>query len=175
MDFVVVLLSIIQAHTISVGVGASTLAILNFFAAIADGTIEPTERRMMGIVYVVLRIAMVLILGISLFLIIVKTSGGGFAALTSYMIAQIIVLAVLYVNALLMTARMVPSTFGPAIQAGSWYTLGTLAAILPFGFTDFTFTQFFLGYATWMILAVSIVNGVMAIQKSKQQRNQNPA
>jgi len=61
-----------------------------------------------------------------------------------------------------------PSTFGPALQAGSWYTLGTLAPLQLLGLTDFTLAQFLMAYVTWLILAVGIVNGVMAILKSKK-------
>ncbi len=71
-----------------------------------------------------------------------------------------------------MTLRLMPSTFGPALQAGSWYTLGTLAALVPLGLTTFTLTEFFLGYITWLILAIAIVNGVMAILKHKKQKQQ---
>ena len=37
METVTIILSIIQAMSISLGVGSSTMAILNFFKAIADG------------------------------------------------------------------------------------------------------------------------------------------
>jgi hypothetical protein len=63
-----------------------------------------------------------------------------------------------------------PSTFGPSLQAGSWYTLGTLMALLSVGATDFTFTQFLLGYITWLVLTVAIVNGIMAILKHQKEQ-----
>jgi hypothetical protein len=65
---------------------------------------------------------------------------------------------------------MMPSNFGPALQAGSWYTLGTLAALVPLGLTGFNITEFFMVYVTWLVLAVSIVNGVMAIQLGKRAK-----
>ena len=77
-------------------------------------------------------------------------------------------IAVLFVNAILMTAHLVPSTIGPGLQAGSWYTLGTLIALQAHSITDFTVLQFLLAYVTWLVLATGIVNGVMAILKSKR-------
>ncbi len=163
--------AIVQSFSISLGVGSSTLAIVNFFVAISDGKIDETERRMMGIVYVVLRIAMVLTLATTVLLMIFDHLDAGID-MTSLVSAQLIVLIVLFLNATLMTMRKMPSTFGPALQAGSWYTLGTLAALVPLGLTTFTLTEFFLGYITWLILAIAIVNGVMAILKHKKQKQQ---
>jgi hypothetical protein len=158
-------MTIIQSFSISLGVGSSTLAIVNFFAAIEDGTIDETERRMMGIVYIVLRVAIGLILFTSFILSYQSMVTNG---LTGMLIGQVIALAVLFINAALMTMRIMPSTFGPAIQAGSWYTLGTLSALQIVGVTDFTLAVFLMGYVTWLILAVGIVNGIMAILKAKK-------
>ena len=176
----VTLVSIIQSFSISLGVGSSTLAILNFFAAIADGKIEPSERRMMGIVYIILRIAMILILGSTAYLVATQFSTGETFTLSAFAWGQITIIGVLFLNAILMTAHIMPSALGPSIQAGSWYTLGTLAALLPLGLTNFTYLQFFLGYATWVVLATIIVNMVMLIMKDKQKKKaeqptKNPA
>ena len=160
--------SIIQSFSVSLGVGSSTLAILNFFGAIADGTIDPTERRMMGIVYKVLRIAMGFILVSSILLLANEYSTIGLANMSAFSVAFLLALMMLFINAMLMTAHIMPSTFGPSIQAGSWYTLGTLMALKSLGMTDFTFFQFMMGYITWIVLAVAIVNGVMAIMKAKR-------
>lgn len=182
VSFIVTLVSIIQAHTVSLGVGASTLAVLNFFKAIADGTIDPTERRMMGVVYIVLRVAMVLILITTLFLVVYQQINSSSNELSAFSFGQITVLVILFLNAFVMTLGWMPSTFGPAIQAGSWYTLGTLSALFSVGLTEFSYLEFLLGYLTWVILAVSIVNGVMAYMKAKADEleeaseiKQNPA
>lgn len=151
---------------ISLGVGASTLAIVNFFVAIADGKIDDTERRMMGVVYVVLRVAMVFILVTTVLLVAAEAAAlGSFLSLPAFTYGIIVALAALFLNAMLMTAHIMPSTFGPAIQAGSWYTLGTLIALESIGVLNFTFTQFLLAYVTWLVLAVSLVNGIMALLK----------
>ena len=62
MELLLLITAVIQSFAISLGVGSSTLAIVNFFVAIDDGKIDDTERKMMGVVYIILRIAMVMIL-----------------------------------------------------------------------------------------------------------------
>lgn len=170
MTTVFTLIAILQGFSISLGTGASTLAIVNFFVAIADGGISPDERRMMGVVYIVLRIAMVLILVTTIVLLASKYGAMGLASMSTFNFAQVLVILALFVNAILMTKHIIPSNFGPAIQAGNWYTLGTLAALLPLGVTGFSFTQFALAYVAWLVLAISIVNAVMAMQMAKRNK-----
>jgi len=168
MTLFLAFITILQSLSISLGVGSSTLAISNFFVALADGVIDETERRMMGVVYVVLRIAMVLILVTTLLLVAHEYSSVGIAGLHAFTWSQLLALCVLYINAMLMTAHLIPTTFGPAIQGGSWYTLGVLAALGGLGITNFTLGQFLLGYVAWLILAIGIVNGLMAIVLDKR-------
>jgi hypothetical protein len=168
MTIFITIVSILQSFSISLGVGSSTLAITNFFVAIADGTIDPSERRMMGIVYIVLRVAMVSILLTTLLLLSYQYATVGLLGFSTFAYAQLVALLVLFVNAMLMTAHLMPSNFGPAIQAGSWYTLGALAALVPLGLTNFTYVQFALAYVTWLVLAVSLVNAIMAIQLGRR-------
>lgn len=170
MTIFITLVTILQSFSIALGVGSSTLAIINFFVAIADGTIDDTERRMMGVVYVVLRVAMIAILVTSLLLLAYHGTSTGILNMSGFAYAQMLALFVLFINAMLMTAHLMPSTFGPALQAGSWYTLGTLSALSVVGIVNFTFTHFIMAYVTWLILAVGIVNGIMAIQKSKRKQ-----
>jgi hypothetical protein len=162
METIFVLSTILLSFAISLGVGSSTIAIVNFFTAIADGTIEPTERRMMGVTYIILRVAMVAIA----IMLITQYMLGYVGASTPYFgsthaVAMGLATVVLYVNAVLMTYRIMPSTFGPAIQASSWYTLGTLAALVPAGVTAFSLLVFLLAYASAVVFFVSLVNGVM--------------
>lgn len=166
------LAAILQSFAISLGVGSSTLAIVNFFAAIADGTIDETERRMMGIVYVVLRIAMVAILVTTVLLVAPTLFYDGISALSVINIGQTLVIAVLFINAMLMTAHLVPSTVGPGLQAGSWYTLGTLIALQAQGVVSFSVLQFCLAYAAWLALAIGIVNGIMAVLKARKHKEE---
>ncbi len=168
MTLFITLVSLLQSLSISLGVGSSTLAVSNFFVAIYDGTIDEAERRMMGVVYVVLRVAMVLILLTTILLISHEYSAVGLLNLSAFSFGQLLALFVLYINALLMTAHLMPTTVGPAFQAGSWYTLGTLAGLKSLGLVNFTFTQFFLGYISAIIFMIGLINAIMAIIKNKR-------
>ncbi len=168
MELVMLFVGVLFSFATSLGVGSSTIAIVNFFVAIADGTIEPTERRMMGVTYVTLRVAMVVLFCTLTLLTGYAAYHHGAAGLTAILGAQWTVLAVLYLNAILMTLRIMPSTFGPAIQAGSWYTLGTIAALALYDIDTYPYTLFLIGYIALVTLAVSLVNGTMAILKARK-------
>ncbi|MCA9365566.1 hypothetical protein KC723_01610 [Candidatus Kaiserbacteria bacterium] len=175
MSFFVVIIYILQSIAISLGVGASTLAIVNFFVAIADGHIDETERNMMGIVYVVLRVAMVAILFSAAYIGLYEYSIAGSSAMDIHTISQWVVIFILYFNAILMTAHIMPSTFGPAIQASSWYTLGIMTALLPIGKSVNSFNIFFAIYLCAIVFAVAIVNGIMwHIKVNKLARGISP-
>jgi hypothetical protein len=162
MEIIIIFTTVLQGAAISLGMGASTLAIANFFVAISDGTIDPTERKMMGVVYVVLRIAMGLILGTFILLLALDYLQGIPVLLN---LAQLTIIGVLFGNALLMTKRIMPSKFGPSIQAGSWYTLGIMTALVPLGLNSYTYLQFLIGYGLMIVIAVLLVNGIMKYQK----------
>jgi hypothetical protein len=166
MGFIFASLVVIQHLSISLGLGGSTIAIVNFFFALKDNHIDPTERRMMGLVYTILRIAEVLILlsTLGLFMLTYTSSVEKFSVLEY---GQLCALLVLFINGLLMTIKRMPVTFGPSIQAGSWYTLGFISAVTPLGI-NVTAWQFFLGYITWIVFAVAFVNGMIAIMKTKK-------
>ncbi|KXK00168.1 MAG: hypothetical protein UZ19_OD1000081 [Parcubacteria bacterium OLB19] len=167
METLIFTAGVLLAMGISLGVGSSTLAVLNFFVAIKDGKIEETERHFMGITYIVLRVAMVIILFSSATLVL--TIGQEY--LNTYTMAQFLLIGMLYLNAILMTLRLMPSTFGPAIQASSWYTLGFLLAFYNQGVSDFSMTTFLLGYLAMFLVAVAIINGVMGYLKSQRKES----
>ncbi len=167
MEIIIIILSIIQAMSISLGVGSSTMAILNFFKAISDGSIDPVERSFMGITYVVLRIAMVLILLTTAGLAAIGLFEIGPDYTTNYVLAQVFLTTVLFVNATLMTARIMPSTLGPAIQASSWYSLGFIIALVPHGLSEFDFLLFISVYLVFLLVVTFIIRGVMSHLKRR--------
>ena len=163
---IIVVIAVLQAIGVSLGVGSSTIAISQFFVAIADGQIDKAERRMMEVVYIVLRVAMGLILVTSLAHMIMVWYVLDLQGMAieqywnTFTLALWLIITVLFVNALAMTKHWVPSTLGPGIQGGSWYTLGIMFALVSLGLTTFTFMQFLLAYLGMMCLFIAIVNGV---------------
>ncbi len=165
MEIIYISAIIIQSMAISLGVGGSTIAVLQFFTAIKDGKIEDSERKIMGVTYLVLRIAMVLILLSTAVVAGVMYKFIGSAFINPFIIGTWTIILVLFLNAIGMTKRWIPSTFGPGIQAGSWYSLGFLISLVSLGLTSFTYVQFFLVYAGLLVLAIAIVNIVMNMQR----------
>jgi len=169
MEIIFIIASLLLSIGISLGVGSSTIAIINFFAAIADGIIDPTERRMMGVTYIMLRVAMVVIALTLLTHYMIGYVGFNTPLYGStHAVAMGIVTVILYSNALAMTYRLMPSTFGPAIQASSWYTLGGLSALLTLDVTNFSIVVFLVAYLTMFTLFLCVVNGVMAWLRHRQ-------
>ncbi|HMO78082.1 MAG TPA: hypothetical protein PKD95_02705 [Candidatus Paceibacterota bacterium] len=164
-----IVFGIVQSMGISLGVGCSTMAILHFFSAIADGIIDETERNFMGLTYIVLRVAMGIILVSSIALATMGYLAVGESYFTSYVIAQALLVAILFINAILMTKHFMPSTFGPAIQASTWYTLGFMMAVTGQLVLHINFFIFVLAYLTLILFAISLVNSVMAYLKAKRE------
>ena len=94
----------------------------------------------------------------------------GNAIFTPILLAIWTLIAVLFANAGLMTLHYMPSTVGPALQASSWYTLGVLLALTELSITPSSYTVFFLSYLTVIFLAISLVNGIMALLKRRKEQ-----
>ena len=168
MEAILILIIIFQTLGIGLGLGSSTIAILNFFAAIQDGLIDESERHLMGLVYIVLRIAMAAILITTLISGLIIYGDVGSSYFTPVTLAIWTLVVVLFLNAFLMTKRVMPSTFGPAIQAGSWYTLGFVTSMVTLGLSNVTYWQFVVGYVAMIALWVAIVNGMMAYFRTQK-------
>lgn len=168
METLTIIMTIAQVIGISLGLGSSTLAVASFFKAITDGTIDPSERGMLGVIYIVLRVAMMTILISTVALAFIGYGTMGTAHFTTYVIAQFVLTAALFLNATLMTMRIMPSTFGPAIQAGSWYLLAFGMALSYVGLASFSLSTFILAYAIELVFAFLVINGIMRHLKSRQ-------
>lgn len=169
MEFSLVTLAVLQSMGISLGVGASTMTVVFFFSAIKDGVISVEERNYLGLAYIILRVGMGIILTTSILLAILGFVTYGESYFTPYVAAQAILTTVLFVNAFLMTIHAMPSTFGPAIQASSWYTLGFLLALYGQDIREVNLFIFIFAYATVIFFAVSFINAMMAYLKEKRE------
>lgn len=143
----------LSAMAISLGVGSSTFALIFYFMGKHSPVLREAGRPYQKAVYIVLRIAMVLILLTEITKIVLFLQAGMqvqelFAA--SALMFMWTVVAVLFINAALMTFHLMPMKFGPAIQAASWYTLGILTAlpIITFGYLS---------------LALAYIGGILAL------------
>lgn len=162
MEVITSLIVLIYASTIALGVGSSTLAIGSFLVARSDGTIDPSERRLLGVIYLALRVAMVLILLTVLYITLVTPDV--LAGQAGHIFTLI---AVLYINALVMTFLKRGMRILPAVQAGTWYTLGFVVNMSTFSLFDLTTPNFILLYAIDIIVFIVIVQAWMAYYKRR--------
>ena len=161
-------LLILQGFGISLGVGASTLAVTNFFVAIWDGHIDKHERRMMGVTYIVLRVAMGLILFSTLLLAILQYTQLGFV--DPFILQTTAIIVILFVNAGLMTMHLMPMTFGPSIQASAWYLLGFLSIFRVVDW-NLNYTVFILTYLAIVGIATTAINILLSYCKRCQEES----
>lgn len=168
MEISYLAVTILQAIGVSLGVGSSTIAVSQFFVAISNGKIGEAERRMLGVVYIVLRVAMGTILVTTLAQAAIIYQFIGLNYFNPFTVGVWSAIFVLFVNAVMMTLHWMPYRFGPGLQAGSWYTLGISFSLVPLGLTSFSYEQFFLAYAGALVLGVAIVNGIMNYLESRR-------
>ena len=143
---------ILNASAINLGVGSSTLAITSFLVALNDKTIDASERRMLGVIYILLRIAMVMILLTTLFIVWQRPTL--FGNLTQFLY---ILIAILYINAFCMTKHWISMKIGPALQAATWYTLGFIVSIHMFALYIITIPNFIMLYLIDIVIALAVL------------------
>lgn len=112
------IISLIFQTGLSIGVGASTLALTLYIIALSDGKINASERHMLGGVYVLLRIGMVLIA----FGLVLSFMFETVARDLQYAL-QWAMLGALVTNALMMAHNKISMSFAPALQGATWYSL----------------------------------------------------
>ena len=141
----------VSGMAISLGVGGSTFALIFYFMGKHSAVFHETGRPYQKAVYRVLRIAMVLILLTEIAKIIAYMQSG--VRIQDFLAADPLlfiwtVIAVLFVNPILMTFHLLPAKLGAAIQAASWYTLGLITALPT---VTFTYIPLLLTYAGAMV------------------------
>lgn len=145
MELPTLLIVAVNKIGLTLGVGASTFALVFYINALLDRQIDPSERRFMHIVYVVLRIGMTLItLSLILFGIIAFLSQNTATLMSPTYLMEWTLIGVIIVNAILMTVHLMPMRFGPVLAGGSWYSL-FLITVLPFADAAYQTILFFYG------------------------------
>ena len=155
LELLLPLVIIFYNTAISLGVGGSSIVIAAFLTALVDKKIDQSERALLGVIYITLRIAMAAI-AVSLVYIGMMAP----AVMPSLSFVWIMV-AALYVNAVLMTKHWISPKLGPAFQAATWYTLGFVVVIDAFALYALTPITFATLYVIDIAVAVIIVNCFM--------------
>ena len=162
MEFIYLVFAFVQSLGVSIGIGASTIAVCNYIVAVRDGNVDESERRLMKVVYTLLRMAMIAILVTMVAQAIILYIATGTYTLYPFVATAWTIVLILFLNAVLMTFRLMPRFLGPALQAGSWYSLGILYFLSTAGLVNFSFSVFFGGYLVVVVLALVLINGLLA-------------
>ncbi len=151
------LVTVIGSAAVALGMGASTFAIIFYFMSIRNPQLRETGRPYNKAVFIVLRVAMVLILLTELAKIGFYLGAGVHVAelfAADFLLFVWTLVGVLYANAILMTLRSMPMKLGPALQATSWYALGIITAL---SFVSMSYLPLLLVYAAAVLIAAVII------------------
>lgn len=153
---------------LSLGVGASTLALIFHFMGMRDVAHRETGRPYQKVVYTVLRIAMALILLTEIIKgILYAQAGMDMQALLAAPVLLFLwtVIVVLFVNAMLMTLHVMSRKLGPAIQVASWYTLGVTTALPTVTFVYLPLILTYLGAILTLAVVIELISQKITARK----------
>jgi hypothetical protein len=111
------------------GAGAATLVEFQLFAAARDGSVNPSEGRLLSVTFWLIRIGLIMIVfsGFGFFLYL-RLQGLSFVLYEPRMWAKLTITGLLVMNAFLMHVRRIPLWVGAAISITGWYTALVLGA-----------------------------------------------
>lgn len=138
-----VFVDLFLAIGLTFGVGSSTFALIFFISALKDGVIDDSEKRLMHIVYTVLRIGM----GILILTILIKIATA-VLPLSQTLMVQAFLMFVIVLNAILMTYKVMSMKFGPIIAGGSWYSLFFVTQLTPAGMKMLVLFEYYVLFLT---------------------------
>ncbi|GIW68915.1 MAG: hypothetical protein KatS3mg100_409 [Candidatus Parcubacteria bacterium] len=172
------LVAILLQLGMGLAVGSSTFAVIFYFKAKRDGVIDAKERSFLHIVYRVLRIALSIIV-LSLIILSLSAYQSGvwpYFATSTYWLFWIII-AVIIVNALLMDWHLMPMNLGPAIAAGSWYTLYLTYTLRMLGIDFLPLPILLVYYALFLVFMVfflRLVDHIVMLDSLQQESRKHP-
>lgn len=156
------LVGLTQMVGVSLGVGASTVAIVQYILAFRDRAIDKSEKPLLHATYLLLRVAMSLILITLIVQTVSVLSNPQLSLFTIDFAAWLLVIA-LYANAILMTRHLMPRRIGPALQAATWYTLSLFYYFATNGLGQLAISFYLSTYATIFVVMFLVVNIALAV------------
>jgi uncharacterized membrane protein len=140
------------------GVGGATFAEILYLRASRDGTIDEEEGATLKVTYFVLRVGLSLaVLSGFGFLVYYRLNGFESALLDPKLWAKMTIVAIILLNAILLSARKIPLWLGSPISLVSWYAalvLGTWREV------PYSYVQIMLGYFVIVIIASTILSWI---------------
>jgi len=132
MESIVLLIFLLQQLGVTLGVGASTFAMMFYIVGISDGEIDASERRFMHATYTTIRIGLFLIIITGLATAAAHYLAGDIATLLQpAFIFKWILLFIIIMHGVLVDTRILSSQIGGVIAGASWYALFVIHALSP--------------------------------------------
>jgi uncharacterized membrane protein len=140
------------------GVGGATFAEILYLRASRDGKIDEEEGATLKVTYFVLRIGLSLaVLSGFGFLVFYRLNGFESALLDPKLWAKMTIVAIILLNAVLLSARKIPLWLGSPISLVSWYSALVLGSWrnVPYSYIEIMF-----GYIVIVIVASFILSKI---------------
>ncbi len=176
MEYVGLILFLLQQLGMTLGVGASTFALIFYLSALKDDVVDVSERRFLGMVYTVLRVGLSLVILSGALITAAHVLGGEQSIVFEpAFLFKWFLIGVIVLNAILMTFHLLPAIVGGPIAGATWYALFFLHNIAPeIGLPILLFL-----YALWLALLTLIFHGVRMLTRGgdgkKDLQTQTPS
>ncbi|HEY4511178.1 MAG TPA: hypothetical protein VJG29_02285, partial [Candidatus Paceibacterota bacterium] len=164
MENIGLILFILQQLGMTLGVGASTFALIFYIASGRDGEIDSTERSFLHITFTVLRTGLFLIIFSGAIITGAHLlAGESSVVFQPIFIGKWLLIGLIVLNALLMTSKIIPLPIGGALAGATWYALFFLHNIAP----DMSFLMFAILYVLWALAFTLLFQGVKMLAREK--------
>lgn len=163
------LTSLIGTYSVGLCLGVSSIAMVNYFYMVSKGATEPSENRMMNIVYSVLRIGMALIIISEIIKLVYYYHVDNYIYWMDNpeFLMRITIFSVIVVNAFAMQHRKISMWFGPVFAGGSWYAFFFFSVWIE---TESTYSTLFMGYVGWLCFVFCLL-GAIRLYLTRNQTN----
>lgn len=159
---------LVRTWAVGLCLGASTLAMTNYFYVVSRGHTEPAENRMMHIVYTVLRVGMVaaMLTEVTTFAYNYHVHNFIYWTDNPEFFMRLTIFGVIVVNAVAMQYRLISMWLGPVFAGGSWYAYFFFSVWIE---TESTYGTLLLGYLGWLLFVAVLLVGLRLVLTRKQQ------
>ncbi len=153
--------NLFHQYAVGLSVGASTFAMVFYYYVVSQGETHPEQRKMMHIVYFILRIGMMLIV-LSEFVIFqynYQVNNYLYWTANPEVLMRLTIFSVIVINAVLMHKRLISMWIGPALAGGSWYAFFFMSVFVDIRWVEFgyDYPTLLLGYLSWLVIVATFL------------------
>jgi hypothetical protein len=148
--------------------GTSTVVMTLYFFLVAKGRTESAEKRVMHILYTILRVGMALALITEGTCLIYHYHIDNFIYWTDNpeLLMRLTIFSVILINAIAMQYHKISMWLGPVFAGGSWYAYFFFSVWIE---TESTYPVLFVGYLIWLTIVFFILAALRLFLTRKQK------